>query len=225
MFEALVVAEYTSVRSEWLEARDAQQQSMQWTFAAIAVILAGIFSKDLRNTDPFVYALGTAVVAFASSLSQAIWFGEALRMERAALYLRGREQQLRMWLQPSSNESSSWPAVLAWETFRATRPDKQHGDRVAAMPRVVNSAVSIVAAICLYGVMWLAGIGLLAEATFSHASKLDGTEHTIAYWLFGGAAVTYLVITGYLVRHAVSVYRSSHQGANLDAIVWSGTGR
>jgi hypothetical protein len=202
------------VRGEWLEARDAQQQSMQWTFAAIAVILAGIFSKDLRNTDPFVYVFATAIVGFASSMSQAIWFGEALRMERAALYLRGREHELKLWLKSSSGEPQPQPSPLAWETFRGAKPQDE------AAPWVPKSKVSIMAAVSLYGIMWLAGTGLLAETTLFHASKLGGSEHALAYVLLGGSLASYVVITVYVLVVGRRVFLSSSEGAKLEAIVW-----
>jgi hypothetical protein len=155
----------------------------------------------------------TAVVGFASSISQAIWFGEALRMERAALYLRGREQELKIWLRSSPGESR--PSPLSWETFRGVEPQDK------SAPWVPKSKVSIMAAVSLYGIMWLAGTGLLAETTLFHASKLGDSEHALAYVFLGGSVASYVVVTAYILVVGRSVFLSSSEGAKLEAIVWS----
>lgn len=80
----LRLAEYNTVRTEWLASRDAQQSTLQWTLAALSVLLAAAVGTSLRTDQPFVYVGLAGVIIAAATFSQAIWFGEVMRMERAA---------------------------------------------------------------------------------------------------------------------------------------------
>jgi hypothetical protein len=55
---------------------------------------ATIVSLKVRTAQPYLYVALAGVSVAVATCSQAIWFGEVMRMERSALYLRGLEQAL-----------------------------------------------------------------------------------------------------------------------------------
>jgi hypothetical protein len=218
----LVVAEYSSVRAEWLEARSAQQHSMQWTFAAIAVILAGVFSKDLRSADLFAYVLATGVVALASALSELVWFGEVLRMERAALFLRGRERCVQAGAESAHRGQVYDPAPLAFETFRGQTGTVKGWEevfgRTEAPVWIPKSSASVIGALALYGLMFLIGVTLLGDAAANAGADLSAFKQVVAWVIFGAAWAVYLVVTFYVAQTSLRVFRISERAADLSRI-------
>jgi hypothetical protein len=72
----LRVAEYRSVRDEWMSSRDAHQHTLQWTLAAIAVLFAGILTSKIRYRQPELYVGLVGAAGLIATFSQAIWFGD-----------------------------------------------------------------------------------------------------------------------------------------------------
>ena len=139
----LRVAEYSSVRTEWLASRDAQQHTFQWTLAALAVLLAGAISSNAREKQPYLFVALIGVEIAISTLSQAIWFGEVMRMERAALYLRGLEKALV----EGFRGDKGFPPLM-WESWRGHYPK----DRSESL--WISKAVPLIlASFALYGLM------------------------------------------------------------------------
>lgn len=189
----LRVAEYKSVRDEWLASRDAQQHTLQWTLAALAVLFAGILSSKIRQHHPELY-VGLAFAAGLIAISSyAIWFGEVMRMERAALFLRGLEVVVSKLTQGHGKVPP-----LSWETWRGSRPMKD-GD-----PWMKPAAVLILACFCLYLVLTAAAFLILIVA--AGEADIPGKYQHVA----GAAAVAvgllYLIAVGYTGRVALKTF-------------------
>ncbi len=202
----LRAAEYTSVRTEWLASRDAQQHTLQWTLAALAILLAGILNSDARTHQPFLYVALAGVVAAMATLSLAIWFGEVMRMERAALYLRGLEQAVAAGMR----SDQSLPPLM-WERWRAYVPKTGNPLWVA------KAAPVIIASFFLYGLIALAALVLLVAAATD--SQIPSGDQAFAVAISVIAACLYLAVAVYVVKEALKIRRISDQPAALRRFV------
>lgn len=153
--DQLRLAEYQSVRQEWLASRDVQQHTLQWTFAASAILLAGILNSDARSEEPFLYVALAAATAALSIFAQAVWFGEVVRMERAALFVRGLEASFAQ-LDPAGSDR----APLTWETWRSNPPSDRES------PWIPPARTSIVGGFALYTLLALAAVVILFSVVF-----------------------------------------------------------
>lgn len=202
----LRIAEYNSVREEWLTSRDGQQHTLQWTLAALAVLFAGILSSSLRTHQPFLFIALAAVAVAAAVFSEAIWFGEVLRMERAALYLRGLERALSGALE--------WPGKLPplmWERWRAYPPKQQ--ERLW-IPKAVPS---ILGGFAIFGLLAAGGITILGYAAADHA--LPHGDRVFALVAAAVSTTMYLVVTTVLCKHAWFVRTVSDKPTSLDVFL------
>lgn len=203
----LQTTEYETVRAEWLSSRDAQQHTLQWTLAAIAVLIAGILNSDARTHHQLLYVLLSAAVVAIAACSHAIWFGEVLRMERAALFLRGVERRLadRFAAEPSGR-----PAPLTWETWRGVNVK---GRSDAWVPK---ASASIIAGFGLYGLLALAGIVILVDAS---ADRQIATAHQhVALVLAIVTGSIYGAVLLYMCLVALKVRKLSSRAADLDLV-------
>jgi hypothetical protein len=153
--DRLRLAEYESVRQEWIASRDVQQHTLQWTFAASAILLAGILNSDARSEEPFLYVALAAATAALSIFSQAVWFGEVVRMERAALFVRGLEASFTELVKRPGER-----APLTWETWRSNPPP----DRTS--PWIPPARTSIVGGFALFLLLTLAAVVILVSVAF-----------------------------------------------------------
>jgi hypothetical protein len=194
----LRVAEYESVREEWLASRDAQQHTLRWTLAAIAVLLAGVLGSDARNQQPFLYVAIAGAVTGVAIATQTIWFGELMRMERASLFLRGLEVAVR-------DLDRSWPPPLIWDSWRASR-----GHR----PVIASAAPLLIACFAIYALLATAGLTILCAAAADSQIPDPDRELALALALVLGAA--YVGSTLYLLRQARLIWRSFDKPAQFD---------
>ncbi len=199
----LRAAEYTSVRTEWLLSRDAQQHTLQWTLAALAVILAGLLSSGVRKGQPFVFVAIAGLAVAIATFSQAIWFGEVMRMERAALFLRGLERAVSRGPVPAEGIPP-----LIWERWRGYRT------KVRDPLWVSKAAPSIIASFALYGLMAVAGIVLLGYAAADHKLPDGDRSFALAIAITGG--LLYLATTAYLGWEAWRIKGVSDKAPALD---------
>lgn len=199
----LRVAEYKSVREEWLTSRDAQQHTLQWTLAALAVLLAGILTSPARDQQPFVYVTVAGAIAAIATASQAIWFGELMRMERAALFLRGLEASFK-----DLNVDSPWPPPLIWDSWRAFRGDSQ------GSPMIYSAAPLLIACFAIYALLVGAALAVLVAATGDHRIP-EGDQH-LALTVAGIASAMYVGSTLYLLLKAKSIWRSFDKPARFN---------
>jgi hypothetical protein len=213
----LRIAEYTSVRTEWLESRNAQQQTLQWTLAALAVLLAGVVSSNVRTSQPYLYIALAGVAVAIATFSQAIWFGEAMRMERAAMYLRGLEQALSRML-PTDGE---FPPLM-WERWRGyykknpvpTPAQREAGERPTPPLWVGKAVPLIIATFALYGLFAIAGVAVLVvDALEPHASTGHRTAAIITASIAG---VLYLAVSGRIATVAWNIKRDSDKPVDLE---------
>lgn len=194
----LAIAEYSSVREEWLSSRAAQQQTFQWSLAAIAVLLAALVTVHSKPDHSAVYvavAGATAVIALAS---EAIWLGELIRMERAALFLRSREQMIRR---------EAGTALLLWETWRAARPR----DRNALWINVAGP--SVIGGFALYNVAVLIAMFVLVVAT--RDPLLTRHTHVLAICSVIAIGVAYGGATAYALLRFRSLAGVRKRAADL----------
>jgi hypothetical protein len=203
----LQVAEYGTVRAEWLSSRDAQQHTLQWTLAAIAVLIAGILNSDARTHHQLLYVLLSAAVVAIAACSHAIWFGEVLRMERAALFLRGVERRLA---RRYAAEQPARPAPLIWETWRGVNV---RGRTDAWVPK---ASASILAGFGLYCLLALAGIIILVDASTDR--QIAAAHQHIALVLAIVTGSIYLAVLLYMCLVALKVRKLSSRAANLDPV-------
>jgi hypothetical protein len=179
--DRLRLAEYESVRQEWLASRDVQQHTLQWTFAASAILLAGILNSGARSDEPFLYVALAAATAALSIFSQAVWFGEVVRMERAALFVRGLEASFAQLVGDSGDR-----APLTWETWRSNPPP----DRTS--PWIPPARTSIVGGFALFLLLMLAAVVILLSVVFDHGMPtgdriIAGVFALLAIILYAGA--------------------------------------
>jgi hypothetical protein len=208
----LRVAEYNSVRAEWLSSRDAQQHTLQWTLAAVAVLLVGLLgSAHVRSEAPFLYvALAGAGVVLATC-SQGIWFGEVMRMERAALYLRGIEEVLA-----ASTRAGMLPPLL-WESWRG-RPKlaKARDDEGEERPWTSKASISIVASFGLYGLLSIAPLTVLIYGAVT--TQLPLADRHLAVWVAGVTGGLFLVANAYMCAEALKIRADSSKAAVLTTL-------
>jgi hypothetical protein len=198
----LLVAEYQSVREEWLAARSAQHQTWQWSMAALAVLVAATVTAGSRAQHSWSFVLGaTATVVFATA-SQVIWLGEFLRMERAALFLRGREAALHRTLPTVAGQ-----VALRWEIWRANRPVGN------ASPWVPGAGLLVAAAMALYAIAAIAGIVVLVVAARDHLQS--HSARVFAWITFGACAFGYVAVAGYTIRLGVGHWQVRREPADL----------
>lgn len=206
------LAEYNTVRTEWLASRDAQQSTLQWTLAALSVLLAATVGTSLRAGQPVVYIGLAGVIVAASTFSQAIWFGEVMRMERAALYLRGFELALSDQL----TDASSLPPLL-WERWRGYVKRHHDPDSGPAPLWVAKAAPSIIGSFALYGLISVAGLAILvvaaADTTIPHHDRMFAIVMVIV------AAALYFGATAYLGKEALRIKFVSDKPVLLETFV------
>jgi hypothetical protein len=196
------VAEYKSVREEWLASRDAQQHTLQWTLAALAVLFAGILSSELRQDHPELYVGLVFAAGLVAISSHAIWFGEVMRMERAALFLRGLEAAVSKLTQDQGEVPP-----LSWETWRGS-PAKEDGD-----PWVAPAAVLILACFCLYLVLTAAAFLILILAASD--AEIPGKYQDFAAVAASVVGLVYFVAVGYMVKVALQTWKRKGSAPNL----------
>jgi hypothetical protein len=198
----LVLAEYQSVREEWLAARTAQHQTWQWSIAAIAVLLAATVGANARAQHSWLYVAGAAGAATFAIASQVIWLGELLRMERAALFLRGRELVLNRALPRVAGESP-----LLFETWRANRPV------AAASPWIPGAGPLIVAGLALYAATACVAVAVLVTAAVD--AKLSSGVRAFAWAASGLGTLAYLAVALYTCRLGIGLWHVRREPADL----------
>ncbi len=201
MVSELRVAEYNSVRAEWLASREAQQHTLQWTLAALAVLLAGTLSLRTRSEQPFLYVALVGVEVAIATFSQAIWFGEVMRMERAALYLRGLEEALS---ELTPNEGLP---PLMWERWRGDPKNREKSLWVA------KAAPLIVGCFALYGLLAVAGLVILVVAALDH--HIPHSDRIVAIVVAVVAGALYGGVTAYICRQAWDIRGVSDKPVEL----------
>jgi len=194
----LRVAEYESVREEWLASRDAQQHTLRWTIAAIAVLLAAVLGSDARDQQPFLYVAIAGALTGIAIASQAIWFGELMRMERASLFLRGIEVAVR-------DLDGGWPPPLVWDSWRASRGHK---------PVITSAAPLLIACFAVYALLVIAGLTILFAAAAD--TQLSDPDRILAVALAFMAGALYIGTTFYLLCRARLIWQSFDQPAQFD---------
>lgn len=202
--DRLRLAEYESVRQEWLASRDVQQHTLQWTFAASAILLAGILNSDARSEEPFLYIALAAATAALSIFSQAVWFGEVVRMERAALFVRGLEASFAELLgEPDAR------APLTWETWRSNPPP----DR--ASPWIPPARTSIVGGFALFLLLTLAAVVILLSVVFDNGMP---SGDRIAAGVFALLAIILYAVANFeMCSKALYIYKIRwHASGSVD---------
>jgi hypothetical protein len=178
----LTAAEYDTVREEWLAARSAQQQTWRWSLASNGVLFAAILGSDARTKEPLLFVVLAAAAVLFATASQVIFLGEFQRMERAALFLRAREQALNAGLPRVAGQ----PPLL-WETWRASAPPSRN------TPWIPGAGPLIVAGLGLYAGMVAGGLVALGSAALDSAFSPD--ERILACVLGAVAGLLYAGVT------------------------------
>jgi hypothetical protein len=200
----LRLAEYESVRQEWIASRDVQQHTLQWTFAASAILLAGILNSGARSDQPFLYVALAAATAALSIFSQAVWFGEVVRMERAALFVRGLEASFAQLVGESGDR-----APLTWETWRSNPPP----DRTS--PWIPPARTSIVGGFALFLLLMMAAVVILLSVVFDNGMPTGDRITAGAFALL--AVVLYAIANFEMCSKALYVYEIRwHASGSVD---------
>jgi hypothetical protein len=209
----LFVAEYQSVRDEWLQARAAQQQVLAWTSGPLVLLVAALVHSNTRLHQPLLYLIGASLLTAASLASAFIWFGDVMRMERASLFLRGRERLVWLADGPSEINTGFAPSPLLWETWRA-------------VPRVTShwtpkAAPSLVGAAAIYAGLTASGLAFLIDGATTRTNvtpHLSQTNHGIAVGLLVAAAVVSACAAAYLAYIARRLFKISDDAPDLLSI-------
>src|SRR5512143_3104758 len=105
-----MLAEYTWLRQECLQAIGYRITVMNFTFGALSVVLAGLLSGNL---PPLV--AGSIALLFVPQMAKAgllIWLGEYHRSQRAGRWIAALEARINQLTNSSA---------MGWETALATR--------------------------------------------------------------------------------------------------------
>jgi hypothetical protein len=108
-----LLEEYSSLRKESVSAIGYRIQIVTFTFAALAVIVAGLLTRNVPDLLAGIISL--FVVPQIAKASLLMWLGEYHRSIRAGRYLREIEAKVN---------SLTEPATLAWESELALK--KRH---------------------------------------------------------------------------------------------------
>lgn len=112
----VMLAEYNSLREECLQAIGYRIAVMNFSFGALAIVLAALLTSDMP-----ALAIGSISVVFLPVASKAgllIWFGEYNRSQRAGRWIRGLESRI--------NERVGVEGCLGWETNLGGGVDSRH---------------------------------------------------------------------------------------------------
>lgn len=191
------------MRQEWLASRDAQQHTLQWTFAASALILAAILNSGARTEETFLYVSLAGATAALSTFSQAVWFGEVLRMERASMFLRGLEAA---YLQLPRGKPELPP--LMWDTWRSNKPQSPDS------PWISPASSQIIGGFALYQLLNLAAIVVLLSVFFDH--QFSDSNRGFALGLACCAVAIYVGANYYMCRKALYIYKRRAAPAQFD---------
>lgn len=194
----LLLAEYSSLREESSQARQAQQQVFAWSLATFGVFFAGGLavagSGAARGPQgmtglsfrAFTLVFGLALPG-AITASSAAWLGELVRMERVNGYLRGLELLVAEHFQVAENPRM--PGILRWETYLVTRVG--HGRGINA-----KQVVGYLGGAALYFGAFLVSLLLFLTANQSHQfRKHTGLYHHAGWALSAIEAVVFLLCT------------------------------
>lgn len=108
-----LLEEYSSLRRESLSAIGYRVQILAFTFASLAVVVAGLLTRNLPDVLTGIISL--IVVPQIAKASVLMWLGEYHRSVRAGRYLRKVEEKINQIV--GSN-------TLGWETTLATGTDR-----------------------------------------------------------------------------------------------------
>lgn len=111
-----MLAEYASLREECLQAIGYRIAVMNFTFGALAIVLAALLTSDM---PPF--AIGFISVVFIPIAAKAgllIWFGEYNRSQRAGRWIGGLEKRI--------NERVGVEGCVGWETSLGSGAGSRH---------------------------------------------------------------------------------------------------
>lgn len=204
------LAEYESVRREWLESRTAQQQTFAWTLAGTTVLVAATFRSSMWTEAPWLYVMASAGLSVASLASFGIWFGEVSRMERASLYLRGLERDLgRMMVAADGRQP------LLFERYRAVEPPDDGGADYLWVPK---SSSLVKGALILYIGLPAFGLVMLGVAAFGGVSLKSSTAHVAAWVLLVGLLLTAVRVTWVFCKALLKIRESSSGTPDLDVV-------
>ena len=175
------------------------------------MLLAAAVGTSLRTDQPLIYVGLAGVIVAAATFSQAIWFGEVMRMERAALYLRGFELVL-------SEEFKDIEAIppLLWERWRGYVKEDDP-DEADPPLWVAKAAPSIIGSFALYGLIAVAGLAILCAAAAD--KQIPHHDQIFAIAVAVAAAVLYFGATDYLRREAYKIKEVSDKPVSLEKFV------
>ena len=184
-----LVAEYQMLRQESLSSIGHRLSILSFTFAALAVLTAGLLQRRVDDV-----LAGAVAIAFVPQLAKAgllVWLGEHARSQRAGRYLVGVEGRM--------NEVLGAP-TMGWETSLAGRAEDAGG-------RGLHMRYPYVAVVVLLlGVGWAAeglGVYLLAVGTAERTS--DVTTALVA----GSAALAAVVVEVVFLRFFAQRWRAA----------------
>lgn len=151
-----MLTEYDLLRQESLAAIGHRLSILSFSFAALAVLTAGLLQRQVDDTLAGVVAL--AFVPQFAKASLLVWLGEHARSQRAGRYLVGLERRVNTEV---GGEALSWEASLT-----APAPGDASDSRRLHMKYPYVAVV-----VLLLGVGWAAeglGLYLLTEGLSEH---------------------------------------------------------
>lgn len=127
-----ILAEYTWLRQECLQAIGYRITVMNFTFGALSVVLAGLLTGKV---PPLV--AGSIALFFVPQMAKAgllIWLGEYDRSQRAGHWIEGLEARI--------NQLTNSPGAMGWETTLATRGTHMGYPYIAIIVFMLGSGVA-----------------------------------------------------------------------------------
>lgn len=152
-----MLTEYDLLRQESLAAIGHRLSILSFSFAALAVLTAGLLQRKVDDALAGVVAL--AFVPQFAKASLLVWLGEHARSQRAGRYLVGLERRVNAEV---GGQALSWETSLAAPAPAGGSPDSR---------RLHMKYPYVAVVVLLLGVGWAAeglGLYLLAEGLTEH---------------------------------------------------------
>ncbi len=117
----VLLEEYRTLRQESLDAMGHRLTVVNFTFAALSVMLAAMLASE--SLSPELLAIfGIVVVPQGAKAGLFIWLGEYQRSQHAGRHIQQLEQRINALVEANEGEGLSWEAALVARSTHMSRP-------------------------------------------------------------------------------------------------------
>ncbi|HEX2087254.1 MAG TPA: hypothetical protein VHF89_16345 [Solirubrobacteraceae bacterium] len=183
-----MLAEYESLRTESQQAIQNRVSVTNFTFGALAVVIAGLLSSNV--SEVLAGIVGMVFVPQIAKAGLLIWLGEYNRSQRAGRWIADLEKRM--------NELVQHDAV-GWERrLQAQRGSSGH----MSYPYVANAVITI-------GMGWAGGV---VGAVFLFDEIADATCATATGLSVAGICLAFALVEWWFLRYFARHWREAREG-------------